>query len=166
MRNSDLFNVFCRVFGIFLALKLLVTLPQVSLAFQHSPSDYGLYSLIVFVVEAIVISLMLFAPSRIARLLIKNDSHVEEREGSWTLKDFQRTVFSALGMFFVILSVTQLTAILTSVQYVSNGFQSKFVLHDSIAVLVPQLVQLCLGLWLLFGAKGLWGLIRYARKAN
>lgn len=109
---------------------------------------------------------MIYVPLRFAQVLLPNAQHGEGKMG-WSPEDLQQTGFSILGLYFL------LTALLSTnhwahfwSQMVRNSNPSVSFGQMDFATLLQLVLQIAIGLWLLFGAKGLGKMLRRVRHAG
>jgi hypothetical protein len=108
---------------------------------------------------------LIVVPGAVARRLAPRETD-DEAATPWTLDDLQAALFCALGLFFLVDAVADLVRWAAAFAFsVGTGRGSAFATANvgQLAYLVVRLVS---GIWLLFGARGLRGLLRTLRRAG
>ena len=168
MSNESVVVIVLRLAGIFLFVLILGHFLTITptVAFEFGMKGPALTVWSVFVCSTLAASLVLVvAPGAIARRLMPRDERVAPAT-PWTIDDLQAALFSALGLFFLVDAGSDLTRWIASMALVigtGRGVEHTLLNVGFQAYLVVRLVT---GIWLLFGARGLRGLIRKARKAG
>lgn len=146
--------VFLRLSGLYILLNLgwhLVYLFSKANEIKTAAQIMPMLNLTAIVVLALV---LLCIPMKIAKLILIGIPTSSETT-KLSFDDIQHLLFSAIGCFFVVLAVSNLVGITT----IALRF-------ENIGVFIPDVVKLAVGLWLLFGAKGLRGILRKFRTAG
>lgn len=163
MTNEQVVAVGCRIFGIYLALSaLLWTVNAVSLIQGSLEMGHWILlgaSLFMFALSSVLV----FAPLKLARLLLKGEQP-SEQSSPWDLYEFQSVLCSVLGLY-------TLFTVLTNLQFWGHALHAATRLASAqqgtlidMSTLGTFLLQLIAGIWLLLGARGLKGFVRYFRR--
>jgi len=107
------------------------------------------FSIELTLVTLISIILLLF-PVFPARLFLKGMPKVIESEAQISITQIQDLAFRVLGLFFVIMGISDFLHAFTWTGHALLEFMS-----------VTRLIQILAGLWLMFGGKGLGVVFRY-----
>jgi hypothetical protein len=165
MTNAQAVGVGVRLFSIWLVVYVIRGGPALWLMNWREGDTAGMSMVLAAMATLLLIALFLWLfPLTVASRLIPR-SALEQRTSA-PVEDLQRCGFLLLGLWVLALSVPgffrylflyYLTARLgTTIQLAPEA-------HAGFAAVV---VELMIGLWLLFGAKGLLALLRWARTAG
>ncbi len=166
MTNAQILAIGIRLFCIWLAVYVLRDLPGLwSLNTQQFP-DRGLaISVIVVavVLVALVIALWMF-PLSVARKLLPRGGMDEPAR--LPVEQLERAGFCLLGLWVLTDAIPSLFYYAVMVYHFTRPDTRIDLRTENLAGLLHTAVQLALAIWLLFGARGLLGLIRWARTAG
>lgn len=153
-----------RIAGIFV---LTYAIQYVASVLAWTPQKGELLSYITmwaFVGLSLVVALaMIFAPMGIAGALASGTSAGRDAV-TLAIRDIELIACFALGLYFLIDAVLALMNLLIA-RWASESMSMPWVWHPNlIATGITAIVQIAAGLWLLFGAPGLWSIVRWARE--
>lgn len=157
MTNVQAVAVILRAAGLWLFVdSLLVAIVTVPLA---------LFAYVSIAVAAISIFFLLLGawlalrPLGVARMLLPNTSS-EVTTTIWSVDEFQAAMFSVLGMYFLVLTITDLYGWVHLWANISDiarkGMANQY---QDVTHIGSMFLRLVAGIWLLLGAKGLRGII-------
>ena len=165
MTNAQIVGLGVRLFAIWLLVYVLRVAPDLWAAIlRYGDSTATFVSVAIAIFMALIAVALWFFPLTVASKLIPRSSL--EHSTSLPVEDVQRCGFLLLGLW--VLS----SAIPTLVRY---GFLLYFAHKERAlldlglniaAAMLSVSVQLAIGVWLMFGARGLLRLLRWARSAN
>ena len=165
MTNTQMVGLGVRLFAAWLAVYILRNAPSYVL-FSSQEFSFSETTVIVVATGAMVLIGMLlwFFPLRVASGLIPESTNSQGT--SFSLEELERTGFCLLGLW-VLTQAIPLCIRSGYIFYYALQPNSLLVLGvNEHAVFLHSLAQLAIGVWLLFGAKGLLGLLRWARHAG
>jgi len=110
-------------------------------------------------------ALLWFFPLAVAKKLIPDLGANQERT-PLDIYDIQAVAFSALGLWVLTSAVPDVFYWATYFHQANQAGMNRQLPPASVADIVSTAIHLVVGFWLLFGARGLAGLIRLARHAG
>jgi hypothetical protein len=166
MTSAQIVGLGVRLFAIWLVVSVLQHVPlmwQFSASVESSGSTY----VVTVAVGALLLVLaagLWFFPLAVANTLIPSSSKTDYVQLS--LDQAQSVGFTLLGLWVLASAVPDSFYWLFMI-YQASVPETLFELRTSnYASMVSTAVRLILGIWLLFGARGLLGLLRWARSAG
>lgn len=163
MTNAQVVALGIRLFCIWLAIYLLRQAPALWIFnTREAPETNAAFVVIaVSAVLVVVIILLWRFPLTVARKLLPTATL--DQPTSYTIDQLQSAAFCILGLWILTEAIPHL--VYTSViVYHSTRPNAMVTLEPrNFAAMAQMLAELVLGIWLLFGGKGLLGLIRWAR---
>jgi hypothetical protein len=83
----------------------------------------------------------------------------------WTVDDFQAVLFSALGVYFLVITLSDVASWMKMWEFIQslNNTNASNAGSYQIQYLFTTVIRLIAGIWLLLGAKGLRGLLKKLR---
>jgi hypothetical protein len=164
MTNDQVVAVGVRVAGIALligtlgpALQLIPFSMRIASAQPYWLAAYGLET----VAFAVLGLLMVAMPSQFARAILPEGTHPAS---PWSLEEFQAVLFSVLGVYFLVTTLTNMSDWVRAWNFFSGNARS---VHwpdvSDVAAMATIALKLAVGIWLLLGARGLASIIRRLR---
>jgi hypothetical protein len=164
--NAQIVGLGVRLFSIWLALYLLATVPSMWSFVGRDFNDYaGAWVIVVvsIVLLTAVILLWMF-PLTVARKLIPRTA--TDQATALPIDQVQSVGFCLMGLWLLANAIPNVFW-WTVMVYQSSRPQSRFSLESgNYASMAYTIVELVIGVWLLFGAQGLLGVVRWARTAG
>lgn len=167
MTNQQIVALGVRLFCIWLAVYVLRDLPGLWTFGQHLAHDsrmmigLGVYIAIVVLTVA---ALWAF-PLAIARKLLPRAAQ-EQPVSLAPVEQMQRVGFCLLGLWLLTLAIPGLAYEVVLIRIYTRPGSTLELQPQHYAALAQSLVELVLAVWLLFGARGLLGILRQARTAG
>ena len=166
MTNAQIVALGVRLFCIWLALYLIRHAPGLwSLNTQQFPDSGAATAVIIFsiILLAVTAGLWLF-PLVVARKLIPRATL--DQPTALPIEQVQSAGFCLLGLWVLTEAVPRLVYI-SFIMYHSTRPNAMVSLEpQNYAGIAQTVIQFIVGLWLLFGARGLLGVLRWARTAG
>jgi hypothetical protein len=165
--NLQVVGVGIRVFGVwkFLTVLYLVVL-YLPWVFSVAASRDTYIALIFPAIWLVLSAFMIVQPIAIARHILPdtNEPAAAETSSTWSIDELQAVLFSALGVYFLVTSIPQFQGWLQAWTQRTEQLQNwdPYTISNTIS----QFISLVVGLWLLMGAKGLRGFIRWCRASG
>lgn len=161
MTNAQAIAVILRVAGLWLLIRsLLVAMISIPISLS---SDGLIAATAVFISFLLLGAWLALRPLVVARILLPGTSS-ETTTANWSVDEFQAAMFSVLGMYFLVTTVTDLAGWVQVWYHLQEsirlGAVTDFYGFSQIGSFVLRLVA---GVWLLLGAKGLRGILRKLR---
>ncbi len=164
MKNEQLVGLGVRLFAIWLVVYTVRSLPTLWL-FGTGQDGSGVFVfaiayLLLLIVSAILLWLF---PLTVANKLLPGK--VLDVRTALPLEELQCAAFCLLGLWLLTDAIPSLTYYFVLFYQFSKDYQ---ILHNpqTASGLMRSVVELIIGVWLLFGARGLLGLLRWARHAG
>jgi hypothetical protein len=166
MTNAQVVALGVRLFSIWLALYLIRHAPALWSAnmeqFPESPAA-GTVIAVSIVLIAVTIALWFF-PLAVARKLIPKATL--DQPTPLPIDQLQAAGFCLLGLWVLTEAIPRLVYVIFIVYHSTRPNAMVALDPGQYAGIARTLVELGIGLWLLFGARGLLGVIRWARTAG
>jgi hypothetical protein len=165
MTNAQVVGIGIRLFAVWLVVYVLQNAPMLWLfGSREIGSAWAKVAVAVSVLMIFIAALLWCFPLKVASKLIPESSLSEKKP--LPVAEFERTGFCLLGLW-VLSQAIPLSGHYGYLLFHSLKHSGMVELGLNIpAGLVHALLQLAIGIWLLFGAKGLLGLLRWARHAG
>ena len=166
MTNAQVVALGVRLFCIWLALYLLRHAPALwSLNTEQFPDSGAAAAVIIVTIVLVAATIGLWSfPLAVARKLIPKATL--DQPTPLPIDQLQSAGFCLLGLWVLTEAVPRLVSI-TFIVYHSTRPNAMVALEPhNYAAIAQTLVALVIGAWLLFGARGLLGVIRWARTAG
>ena len=166
MTNAQIVALGVRLFSIWLVLYMLGQMPSLW-AFVKQGKPDPISTALVMGVSAVLILVAIGLwnfPLAVARKLLPNATL--DQPTPLPVEQIQRAGFCLLGLWVLTKSVPDLTY--QAVLFVTSARQNGPVTFDEGAYpyVAHSIVELLIGVWLLLGARGLLGVLRWARTAG
>jgi hypothetical protein len=166
MTNAQVVALGVRLFSIWLALYLVRHVPAMwSLNTQQFPDSGAAAAVVIvsFILIAVAVSLWFF-PLTVARKLIPKATL--DQPTPLPIDQLQSAGFCLLGLWVLTEAVPR-SVYITFIVYHSTRPNAMVALEPhNYAAIAQTVIELAVGLWLLFGARGLLRVIRWARTAG
>ena len=173
MELRQLSNLLLRFAGLFIIVHTVLAVPdRVIRLFQYtgnttySHTEIWLLSILSGGLSAIVGLALLYFPSKITYVIIGKHSV----EPNYSIAEFQSVAFSTLGLYFIsaglydaIYWVAKVRLYYFVVEQNSSYYLAPAMLPTEFAGIVATILQIIIGIGLLFGSKGLSALIAKLR---
>jgi hypothetical protein len=166
MGNAGIVALGVRLFCIWLAVYLLRQMPGLwMLTTDNIPDRKAAIGVaILTVLLALLVVVLWRFPLLVARkvfpLALSDDS------APLTLDQAQRVGFCLLGLWLLTEAIPRAVYAAIMIYYSTRPNAAVELQPQNYAAMAQTFAELCLGLWLLFGASGLVGLLRWARTAG
>ncbi len=166
MTNEAAVGVLLRLAGLCIVVKTLSTTFRFLDTLAHWPAHQLLGFGGIQLFWLLLGAGLLFAPLAIARLLLPAATR-EQQPTQWDLEDLQRVLFATLGLYFLVIGLSNTTGWLgfMSLSATAQGSDVSFA-SISWGNFGPMILQIVAGLWLLLGSKGLHEILRRIRTAG
>lgn len=166
MTNLQIVGLGVRLFAIWLVVYLLRHVPGMwSLATDQMPDVRVATVVAVFSgLTILVIAGLWFFPLFVARKLLPQATL--EASTSLPLDQARRAGFCLLGLWLLTEALPRAINALIMLYYSARPDASIELRPHNYAAMWQIFVELCMGTWLLFGARGLLGLLHWARTAG
>lgn len=155
-----------RLFCIWLAIYLMTGMTGYWIAVSRQPHNEaaGTIVLAVIAVFALVVILLWLFPLTIARKLLPRAA-LDQTVSLPPHEQIERAGFCLMGLWLLTHAVPGLVfdAVVTRLYHASGTLELR---PQDYAAIAEHLVELTMALWLLFGARGLRGLLAWARSAG
>jgi hypothetical protein len=161
--NAQIVAVGIRLFCIWLAVYLFRDVPALWSARKGQFLDVGAVVVVAVVVAVVLIALWMF-PLTVAGKLLPKAALNEPSQ--LPVDQVERAGFCLLGLWMLTEAIPSLFYYAVMVYEYARPDVRPELRAENVAGLLHTAVQLGLGIWLLFGARGLLGLIRWARTAG
>ena len=168
MTKEQIVGLGVRLFAIFLALYTLRQAPGLMAFAKMSPPDYAtLWVVAVLTIIFLLVAILLWClPLTVARKLIPKVER-KKKAGALSISEIQVMAYSVVGLWVLTTAISDAvhwTVFVYRVKSMDAGYVQ--LSPQNIGDIVATVVELVIGFWLLFGAKGLIGIIRRARQAG
>ena len=163
MTNAQIVAVGVRLFCIWLAIYVLRDLAGFWTVGSAGYLDVGPAIVGVLIAAAVIAALWIF-PLTIARKLLPKAARDEPV--AQPVDQVERAGFSLLGLWLLTQALPALFYYAVMVYEYARPDVRPELRAENVAGLLHTVAQLAIGLWLLFGARGLLGLLRWARTAG
>ena len=167
MNKEEMVGLAVRLFAVYLAITTLANLGSL-IAFSKMGAtqevSFGFLAPAVGIPVGVAISLWLW-PLSVARKLLPENKDETPEESHATLAEYQAVAFSVLGMWLLVEYLPTLFYWFGYAFYL-NGHPGESFTAKDYGKAISTVFGLVIGLWLLFGARGIVGLVRYARSAG
>jgi hypothetical protein len=166
MTNAQIVALGVRLFAIWLAIEILRHLPGLWAFSARDGNVSGFTAIVVLVaVTLIAITLALWRfPLAVARKLLPTATL--DQATPLPAEQIERVGFCLLGLWLLADAVRGLAYSGVMLYYSRQPNVSLELRPDNYAAMAQTMVELVLAIWLLFGARGLVGLLRRARAAG
>jgi len=166
MTNAQVVALGVRLFCVWLAVYLLRQMPGLwSLTTNNLPDIGAATAVAIFTaLMVLLIVLLWFFPLFVARKLLPEATL--DGPTSLPFDQAQRVGFCLLGLWLLTEAVPRAVYAAVMVYYSAKPNTAVDLQPQNYAAMAQTFVELCLGLWLLFGARGLLGLLYWARTAG
>lgn len=167
MRKRDILIIANKILGIYLLVRALEMLQTIGMAVSTLPqlsSDEGMQG-IWFLIGSIVPFLLLIAAglclikcadSFATKLCV--GEKINDMEGNIERDVLQEIAFSTLGVFVIVNAIPRITQIIVNLSI--QGQWRERVLLGTWGAIIGFVIQLAIGIFLIFGSKGLVGLLK------
>lgn len=166
MTNAQIVGLGVRLFSIWLALYVLSVLPNMWSFAGRGLGDSagaGIVGLVLVLMAAAALLLWMF-PLTVARKLIPRTAL--DQPTLLPFEQVQSVGFSLLGLWCLADAIPKVLWWCVTI-YHSTRPEPRLVLEPAnYASLAQTIAELVIGIWLLFGARGLLGILRWARTAG
>jgi hypothetical protein len=166
MTNAQIVALGVRLFCVWLAVYLLRQMPGLwGITTEGLPDTAAAMAVAGFtgVMILLIVGLWLF-PLFIARKLLPQSTL--DQPTPLPLEQAQRVGFCLLGLWLLTEALPRMVYAVVMVYYSAQPNTATPLQPHNYAGMAQMLIELCLGIWLLFGARGLAGLLRWARVAG
>jgi hypothetical protein len=166
MTNAQVVALGVRLFCIWLAVYLLRHAPALWALNTRELPDSGAAAAVIIVTSvfvAVTIALWLF-PLAVARKLLPKATLDEPTP--LPLDQVQRAGFCLLGLWLLTEAIPKMFYSAVMVYHSTRPNAAVELQPQNYAAMAQMLIEFGLGLWLLFGARGLLGIIHWARTAG
>lgn len=131
--------------------------------FSNYPGTAVMIYVLYWVVLIVLGGFMAIKPLFVARIILPNTEKSSEKT-SWSIDEFQAVLFSAIGLYIFTITITHLDEWIRAWDIYSDYKRTGEVIHQNMISTYGTLIfRLAVSIWLLLGAKGLRGVIRYLR---
>lgn len=163
MTNAQAVAVILRVVGIWLVINSLIVGLFAIPSLLSSPTPMTAITISILFLFLLLGTWLALRPLVVAQTLLPSAPH-DETTANWSVDEFQAAMFSALGMYFLVITVTDLNGLIEVWDHVQASTRKGAVTgvyeYSRIGSLVLRLVA---GVWLLLGAKGLRRILQKLR---
>jgi len=156
----------CKILGIYTVIQAAKYVP-VAVNFTVGPRLFAIVSSVVPVLLLLSVGIILWARAdRIAGFMI-NEEKQEGTESRLSGRELEVIGFSLIGLFVIVEGIPNLAMVILNyllvgkVQFMNQGMT----VHTKVALGVA-ILKIIIGVVLLFGSRGLVGIIRTARQAG
>lgn len=166
MTNEQAVGAGVRVAGAVLVLSMFGPLLQlIPLSIQIGASRP--FWLLTYALQCVPLAalglLMIAKPSQFSRWILQDGTHLTEATG-WSLEELQAVLFSVLGLYFMVITVTDLYGWLRIFSNFSGNVRSvHWPATSDLAFMATTTLKLAVGVWLLLGARGVAAVIQRLR---
>lgn len=167
MTKEQIVGLAVRLFAIFLFVYGIRSVPSIVRLsdFYVFPIQAWLFIGIYILIFISFSILLWFFPITVARKLLPlEDKKVEEKPA--TASDVELVAYSILGLWVLSRAVPDMFYWIVAISARPPEFHTFTISHKWYAAIVSTIIELVIGFWFLFGAKGLRGLIRKLRYAG
>ena len=166
MTNAQVVALGVRLFCIWLALYLVRHVPALwSLNARQFPDSGAAAAVVIVIIILIAVTIALwFFPLTVARNLIPKATL--DQPTPLPIDQFQSAGFCLLGLWALTEAVPRFVYMIFIVYHSTRPNAMVALEPHNYAAIAQTVVELAVGLWLLFGARGLLGVIRSARRAG
>ncbi len=166
MTHAQIVGLGVRLFAVWLAVYLMRHVPGLWSFNVRDFEDPGAATavIVVAVVMALIALLLWIFPLSVARKLVPKTAL--DQPTTLPVEQVQSVGFALLGLWVLTRAIPQVFFYAVMI-YHANRPQSAFALEPrNYASMAYTFVELALGIWLVLGAKGLRGVLRWARTAG
>jgi hypothetical protein len=168
VQKEQIVGIAVRLFAVFLTIYVLRhasgLIPYLADSSSYPISALFLFLIVLFPLLAAML-LWLF-PLTVAAKLIP-DINAKEASKTSGSGEWEVVAFSVLGLWVLTSAIPDAFHWATFVYVLNSSEMGRMALSpDNIGNIVATVVELVVGFWLLFGSKGLIGLVRYLRYAG
>lgn len=163
MTAAQVVGLGVRLFAIWLFVYLVSTIPS-SVLFLDSPSaptGVVVTALASFLLLVVLTITMWTSPLSVAKRLIPDPA--SQSQSHLSAEEIQRIGFCLLGLWMLADAIPSASSWAMFTYYASKPNPTVTFTPQIYASLVHVAVEFVLGVWLVFGAKGLLGFVRWAR---
>lgn len=167
MPKEQVVGIAVRLFAIFLALETIrYASSLLPYAASPPPNNISLGFIATLLFFPLLAAFLLWRfPLAVATNLIP-DIKKQEQHSSLGANDIQVIAFSVMGLWVLTTAIRDIFYWVTFVYQIKNsGLGNPTLSPENVGNIVSTVVELVIGFWLLFGSKGLVGIIRRARQA-
>jgi hypothetical protein len=168
VHKEQIVGLAIRLFAVFLFIYILRYAGSL-LPYLDDSSSYkisGIFIILTALFPILGAALLWFFPITIAKKLIPD---IKYKEPTKTIKsgEIELVALSILGIWVLTSAIPDVVRWATFVYIVKNSeMGSTKIPPDNIAYIIATIVELVIGFWLLFGSKGIIGVIRRMRYAG
>jgi hypothetical protein len=166
MTNAQIVGLGVRLFAIWLAIYILRQTPGLLFINAREMPDPG--AVIVTIAVAIVLLFVCVAlwrfPLAVAQTLIPQPTL--DQPSRLPVEQLETAAFCLLGLWLLTEALPQAVYVAMIVYHSSKPNAMVTLTPYNYAAIAQMFAELIVGLWLLFGAKGLLGILRWARHAG
>lgn len=167
MKKEEIVGLAVRMFAIYIAISTLGNLGNL-IAFSKMGATqevtFGFLAPAVGIPLVVAVLLWLF-PLTIARKLLPKTTEETPGKSQVTLAEYQAVAFSVLGMWLLAEYIPTVFYWFGYARYLNSHPDVSLTLKEYGKV-ASTFGGIIIGLWLLFGARGIVGILRYARSAG
>lgn len=154
MKVTELVRVISRLLAVYVLIQFVNIAPFYLSSFFLRTISILLYILLFY--------FLWFRSDWIAKVIVQNDETLFEH--AITANQLQSILFSAVGVLTLTTVIPQITQTISQTWIESSMLDSNQFKVRMIPQYIGMLIKLFIGLWLLFGAKGLMNLLKRIKK--
>ena len=167
MRKEEIVGLAVRIFALYVVISTLGNLGRlIEFSKMGSTQDLSLTFLVPAISVPLLVALSLWLlPLTVARKLLPTAAATPENEAQATPAEYQVAAFSILGMWALAQYLPTVFFWLGYAFYL-NAHPEQSLSPNDYGRIFSTVGGIVIGFWLLFGARGLVGILRYARTAG
>ncbi len=175
MNKDDFAYIGCRLLALYWAVRAIYSLTSFAISyaawksssseFSNQMEDMIYFSLAPLVLYIIIAIILWFGAGRIVQLILPVNP--QKRENSpISLFQVQAVAFASVGLFILFNALPEIGGVLYKVHLAREMDSYAHISFETKALIFEYALRICLGTFLLFGSKGLSGLLVRLRQAG
>lgn len=164
MKKEEIVAIAVRLFAIYLFVYAVRMVPGMVVLIQQQVDSIDFIFGLVFLTSHLLVALLLWVFAlAIARKLLPGGK-AGKAPARLAAGDIQTVAFSVMGLWVLAMAIPEIFYWGSYIYQTSaSGWRYRELSPENAGNIVSTLVELAIGLWLLFGARGLAGLVNMAR---
>lgn len=169
MNGYEIYRLVFKVLGVFGVLKALESTQFFVIMFQSTGERDKLFfiqmlsSVLPFILLVLAGSFLWLRSDNFARAL--STGIKPHQESKVSVEDIQTVVFTAIGLYILVISVPSLVQVITS-NIIITIQELDYIKPTRIPEILKLAIQIALGFWLLLGSRGIVGALTSLRNAG
>ncbi len=167
MNRNEWTELSLKIFALFLFFKFLTAVPNfinMPVIAEKYAGSWAMPGAITGVLVSLVLAMVVWRLAPVLSKAIWRKTEPPQAISNPSMDEIQAAIFSAIGLFVLITALPGISEYLVLINQTSSPFQSESALEFKAKIeLATMLVQSAIGLFLLFGSRGLVAVIKMVR---